>query len=109
MNNDKLLEKALSTINRLNGKIKALSAQNAKRQNINKRENEEIAIIGMSYRFPQAPNLKLFWERPHSQFDGVGCYPASRLSLLGINENVSRPVASVAHISFSKYFGYSSP
>ena len=90
MSDNKLLNRALFTINQLNGKLKEVLAEKTRWQQENsqeegQKEDQEIAIIGMSCQFPQAPNIKIFWEQLCNQFDGVTHYPASRLSLLGID------------------------
>lgn len=42
---------------------------------------EPIAIVGMSCRFPAAPNLDAFWQLIHEGRDGVVEIPASRWDL----------------------------
>ena len=79
MNKDSLLQDALITINDLNARLEVLASDV-------KANNREIAIIGMACQFPGAANLPLFWERLLDQFDGVGHYPRSRLTLLGLDE-----------------------
>ena len=38
-------------------------------------DHVEYAVIGMSCRFPQAPNLDTFWELLINRRDAVGAFP----------------------------------
>jgi len=91
MSERELLNKALLTINQLNGRLKELVPETSGKEQLNHLGQEhgiddDIAIVGMSCQFPEAKNIKVFWEKLCKQFDGVSHYPASRLSLLGIQE-----------------------
>lgn len=79
MDQDRLLQDALVTINHLNARLEALASGP-------KENNRDIAIIGMACQFPGAANLPQFWNRLLDRFDAVGHYPRSRLALLGLDE-----------------------
>src|SRR5688572_23680710 len=67
--------------------------------------NEAIAIIGLSGRYPQAPDLASFWEVLASGRDCIGEVPAERWPVQGwFEENVERAVASGR--SYSRWGGF---
>ncbi|BCJ94415.1 hypothetical protein acsn021_19840 [Anaerocolumna cellulosilytica] len=48
---------------------------------------QDIAVIGMSGAFPEAPNLEQYWENLCQSKDSVGSFPEHRRALLGLPED----------------------
>ncbi|UED72997.1 non-ribosomal peptide synthetase [Brevibacillus sp. DP1.3A] len=55
-----------------------ISSVEAQREGQTEASNRDIAIIGMSGRFPQADTLELFWENVASGADNIGLYNERR-------------------------------
>lgn len=79
MIDEKLLEEALTTINRLNNKMADINTE--------KKANQDVAVVGMSCRLPGAPDLQAFWRNLCEGVDAVDHYPEERLSLLGLGNS----------------------
>ena len=54
----------------------------------NRQQNEPIAIIGMSGRFPGADNIETFWENIRNGEESINFYSEEELRQAGINESL---------------------
>ncbi|MFF4739679.1 SDR family NAD(P)-dependent oxidoreductase [Streptomyces sp. NPDC001262] len=69
------------------------------------RSGEPIAVIGMSGRYPGAPDLAAFWENLKTGRDGIREVPADRWPLDGFFEP-DRSAAVATGRSYSKWGGF---
>jgi acyl transferase domain-containing protein len=79
------------------------------------RRSSDIAIIGMSGRFPQAPNIDIFWRNLCEAREGISFLSDSQLLAAGVNPGMLtdpryiKAAASVEGIDLfdASFFGFS--
>lgn len=67
--------------------------------------DSEISIIGMSARFPDAPDIETFWRNLRAARDSISEIPADRWPLDGFFE-ADRHKATADGLSYSKWGGF---